>query len=97
MEIGPLSAPYLLVPIMAMAQVVNVSRPGEEPDPAGPVPEDVRLHDSSLADSEGMFFLPCYRLLSLERHCAVCMLPRSHAGLPILGTPALCPPTMQDW
>lgn len=53
MEIGPLSAPYLLVPVMAMAQVLNVSRSGEEPDPTGSVPEDVRLHDSSLADSEG--------------------------------------------
>ena len=53
MEIGPLSAPYLLVPVMALAQVVNVSRPGEEPDPAGTVPEDVRLHDSFFSDPEG--------------------------------------------
>ena len=53
MEIGPLSAPYLLVPVMALAQVVNVSRPGEEPDPAGSVPEDVRLHDSFFSDPEG--------------------------------------------
>ena len=53
MEIGPLSAPYLLVPVMALAQVVNVSRPGEEPDPAGHVPEDVRLHDSAFSDPEG--------------------------------------------
>ncbi len=53
MEIGPLSAPYLLVPVMALAQVVNVSRPGEEPDPAGHVPEDVRLHDSAFTDAEG--------------------------------------------
>ena len=59
MEIGPLSAPFLLVPVMAMAQVVNVSRSGEEPDPAGSVPEDVRLHDSSLADSEGDASRPC--------------------------------------
>ena len=58
MEIGPLSAPYLLVPVMAMAQVVNVSRSGEEPDPTGSVPEDVRLHDSSLADSEGDASMP---------------------------------------
>ena len=53
MEIGPLSAPYLLVPVMALAQVVNVSRPGEEPDPAGTVSEDVRLHDSFFSDPEG--------------------------------------------
>lgn len=53
MEIGPLSAPSLLVPVMALAQVVNVSRPGEEPDPAGNVPEDVRLHDSFFSDPEG--------------------------------------------
>jgi len=56
MEIGPLSAPYLLVPVMAMAQVVNVSKSGEEPDPAGSVPEDVRLHDNSLKDAEGECF-----------------------------------------
>lgn len=53
MDVGRLAAPYLLGPIVAMAQVVNVSRPGEEPDPSQPISEDMRLFDLTLADSQG--------------------------------------------
>ena len=53
MEIGPLSAPYLLVPVLAMAQIVNVSRSGEEPDPTGSVLEDMRIFDRALNDDAG--------------------------------------------
>ena len=53
MDIGPLSAPYLLAPVLAMAQLVNVSRPGEEPDPSQPIPEDMRLFDPALTDGNG--------------------------------------------
>lgn len=53
MDIGRLSAPYLLGPVIAMAQLVNVSRPGEEPDPSQPISEDMRLFDPTLTDSKG--------------------------------------------
>jgi hypothetical protein len=42
-----------LNPLLAMAQVVNVSRPGSEPDIHQAVAEDVRLMCSSLADKKG--------------------------------------------
>ncbi|BDA45975.1 probable phosphatidylinositol 3,4,5-trisphosphate-dependent Rac exchanger protein at N-terminal half [Coccomyxa sp. Obi] len=53
MDIGPLSAPYLLAPVLALAQLVNVSRPGEEPDPSQPTPEELRLFDPSLTNDSG--------------------------------------------
>ncbi len=53
MDIGPLSAPYLLVPMLALAQVVNVAAPGQEPDPAQPFSEDMRLFDSALTEPDG--------------------------------------------
>jgi len=59
MDIGPLSAPYLLAPILAMAQQVNVSRPGEQPDPAQPIPEDMRLFDPGLVGANGEASVLC--------------------------------------
>lgn len=53
MDIGPLSAPYTLVPLLAMAQLVHVARPGQEPDVAQPFAEDMRLFDSCLAEPGG--------------------------------------------
>lgn len=53
MDIGRLSAPYLLGPVVAMAQILHVSRPGEEPDPSQPISEDMRLFDPTLANSTG--------------------------------------------
>ncbi|CAL8462122.1 g1653 [Coccomyxa elongata] len=53
MDIGPLSAPYLLAPVLALAQLVNVSAPGDEPDPCQPTPEDLRLFDPSLTNTNG--------------------------------------------
>jgi len=53
MSIGPLSHPYLLVPMVAAAQVVNVSLPGDEPDPSREVPENMTLFDDTLVDSKG--------------------------------------------
>lgn len=53
MDIGPLSAPYLLAPVLAMAQLVNVSEPGQQPDLSQPITEDMRLFDPSLTDSHG--------------------------------------------
>lgn len=54
MDIGPLSTPYLLAPVLALAQLVNVSAPGDEPDPSQPTPEDLRLFDPSLTNSNGV-------------------------------------------
>lgn len=59
MDIGPLSAPYLLAPILAMAQQVNVSRPGEQPDPAQPIPEDMCLFDPALVGANGAAAVLC--------------------------------------
>jgi hypothetical protein len=42
-----------LNPLLAMAQIVNVARPGYEPDVQQEVAEDVRLLCSSLADKRG--------------------------------------------
>ncbi|KXZ48705.1 hypothetical protein GPECTOR_26g608 [Gonium pectorale] len=42
MRVGPLSSPSLLMPLIASAQLVNVSEPGTQP-PAMACPEDVRL------------------------------------------------------
>lgn len=53
MSIGPLSQPYLLVPAIAAAQVVNVSLPGQEPDPSRMVSEDLALFDKELMTSKG--------------------------------------------
>ena len=53
MSIGPLSKPYLLVPAIAAAQVVNVSLPGQEPDPSRMVSEDLALFDEELMTSKG--------------------------------------------
>lgn len=53
MEIGPLSAPYLLAPVLAMAQLVNVSRPGDQPDITKPILEDMRLFGDDLKGSAG--------------------------------------------
>lgn len=52
-EIGPMSAPSVLVPLIAMSQGVVASKPGEEPDLTGHVTEDARLLDPSLQDSHG--------------------------------------------
>ena len=50
MSIGPMSAPYVLVPIIAGAQLVNVAMPGEEPDCTQvEIPEDMTLFDEQLA------------------------------------------------
>lgn len=53
MDIGPLSAPYTLVPLLAMAQLVNVARPGQEPNVSQPFGEDLRLFDGKLAEPDG--------------------------------------------
>lgn len=53
MSIGPMSAPHFLVPVMAAAQEVNVAKAGEEPDPAHPIQEDMRLFDPDLVDKSG--------------------------------------------
>jgi hypothetical protein len=42
-----------LNPLLAMAQVVNVSRPGSEPNIQQDVAEDLRLMCSALADKRG--------------------------------------------
>ena len=55
MSIGPLSKPYLLVPAIAAAQVVNVSQPGQEPDPSQMVSEDLALYDKELMTCKGNF------------------------------------------
>jgi hypothetical protein len=76
-----------LNPLLAMAQVVNVSRPGCEPDIRQEVVEDVRLMCSSLADKKGkqglaskmgryMCFLVCvWGCWRWSWCCWLCMLP----------------------
>lgn len=59
MDIGPLSQPYLLVPLLALAQLVNVSQPGSEPDPAEPFEEDMRLFDAALTEPDGALPAHC--------------------------------------
>ncbi|KAK9834527.1 hypothetical protein WJX74_003723 [Apatococcus lobatus] len=54
MEIGPLSKPYLMVPSVAMAQCIQVSHPGSEPDisqPSMDPQEDMRLAVPFLSSS----------------------------------------------
>ena len=53
MSIGPMSAPYVLAPVVAAAQEINVAQPGEEPDPSQPIAEDMRLFDADLVDKQG--------------------------------------------
>ena len=54
MEIGPLSKPYLMVPCVAMAQCIQVSHPGSEPDisrPSVDPQEDMRVAVPFLSSS----------------------------------------------
>ena len=51
-----MSQPYLLVPLLALAQLVNVSQPGSEPDPTQPFQEDMRLFDTALTEPDGSAF-----------------------------------------
>lgn len=53
MSIGPLSKPYLLVPMVAAAQIINVALPGDEPDPSREIPENMTLYDDTLVDQKG--------------------------------------------
>ncbi len=63
MEIGPLSKPYLMVPCVAMAQAIQVSKPGTEPDISQPIndpKEDMTLAVPFLASSGvPSFMLSC--------------------------------------
>ena len=68
MSIGPMSAPYVLVPLLAMAQEVNVSKEGSEPDCTRPFPEDMRLFDSALATKSGAPSPPLLHPLSCCHH-----------------------------
>lgn len=53
MVIGPLSAPHVLAPLVAMAQEINVAKPGRQPDPCSAVSEDMRLVCPQLVDKNG--------------------------------------------
>jgi hypothetical protein len=57
MSIGPLSKPYLLVPMVAAAQIINVALPGDEPDPSREIPENMTLYDDTLVDQKGTIIL----------------------------------------
>ena len=91
MSIGPMSAPYVLVPVVAAAQEVNVSMPGEEPELAlDTVPEDMRLFDSSLVDKSGGHLRWQRHLLWLQRSSAVLVMPYScMRWLRVTSTPCL--------
>lgn len=52
MQVGLQPAPFLLSPLLAISQIVNVSTPGQEPD-IFDAPEDCRLLGPSLADASG--------------------------------------------
>jgi hypothetical protein len=53
METGDMAvAPYITFPLLPLAHIVNVSRPGEEP-PIDKAEEDCRLWDPSLVDKSG--------------------------------------------
>ncbi|KAK9803895.1 hypothetical protein WJX72_002783 [[Myrmecia] bisecta] len=61
MVIGPLSAPYVLVPIIAMAQSIHVGDAESAPDPAGTIPEDMTALDPSFTDKQGQPWAAAYR------------------------------------
>jgi hypothetical protein len=52
-EIGAMSAPSVLVPVVAMAQAFAVSEPGEQPDVCGEEVEDARAVGPQLRDAAG--------------------------------------------
>ena len=70
LTIGPLdTAPSVLAPLLAAAQEINVAEPGSEPDVRqAPVPEDLTLLGSFMADGSGT-------LPGLGGH------PRTHPGI----------------
>lgn len=43
----------MMNPVMATCQIINCSRPGEEPQDLFNTPEDLRLWEPSLVDSKG--------------------------------------------
>lgn len=54
MSIGPMSSPYVLVPIVTGAQLINVALPGTEPDcTQTSIPEDMTLFDPQLSGKQG--------------------------------------------
>lgn len=53
MQVGPLSAPHMLMPVAAGCSEMCASRPGQEPDPAAPPREDLRLWDAGLSLPDG--------------------------------------------
>lgn len=52
-QVGPLSAPHMLMPVIAGCSEMTVSRAGEEPHPAEAPREDLRLWDADLATADG--------------------------------------------
>ena len=89
MDIGPLSAPYTLVPLLAMAQLVSVARPGQEPDVSQPFAEDMRAFDGSLAEPDGARATP-----ALRRGCA-CSWGAAEAWRMRQAGPGCCPEEMR--
>lgn len=53
MLLGPMSSPYVLMPVVAGAQVLNVALPGAQPDITAPPVEDVRLMEPALTAADG--------------------------------------------
>ena len=53
MEIGPLSAPHVLCPLVAFAQEIHVAPEGQQPNPAGVIVEDMTAACPDLVDRHG--------------------------------------------
>lgn len=51
MKFGPLSKPFLQVPVMSLAQKVVVSEPGHEPDFDGRPEQGADLYNAMLEDT----------------------------------------------
>lgn len=56
-EIGPASAPFMLMPVAAGCSEMVASLPGQEPSAAAPPSEDLRLWDPSLVLPNGALVL----------------------------------------
>lgn len=65
---GPLSAPSMLMPVVAACSEMHAALAGAEPDPAGPPCEDLRAWDPALALPDGA------RALNLGMRCVPAMI-----------------------
>lgn len=66
MKFGPLSRPFLQVPIMSLAQKVIVSEPGHEPQFEGRSEQGAALYQAILEDDGVLPLLTLWHLFCLN-------------------------------